>query len=163
MKRMKYLFVGVLSIGLVFSACNKEDDEEANTPSKESMLTGTWKVTALTVDPAIDFFGTPISDWYNSAFYPDCVKDNLFQFDSDKSYEFNEGSSKCDDADPFIIETGTWEFNSDKTLILTTPTGGQTEEQEYEKLTSKELVITYTEFDSTTMVNYKFTQVMTKQ
>ena len=127
------------------------------------MLVGTWKVTAFTVNPPIDFFGTQISDVYNSVFFPNCAKDDLYIFKSDKSYEINEGPSKCDDSDPQIQEVGTWGFSTNETLLLLTPTGGTTEETAFESLTSSKIVIVFSELDSLTAVLYTFKQTLTKQ
>lgn len=127
------------------------------------MLVGTWKVTAFTVNPPIDFLGTPITDMYNSLFFPNCSKDDLYVFKSDKSYEFNEGPSKCDDTDPQITDVGTWAFNTDETLLLITPNGGSTEEAAFESFSSSQIVIVFTELDTAAAVLYTFKQTLTKQ
>lgn len=151
-----------LLFSTVIVGCKKEDDDEATSPSKSAMLTGTWKVTAATVDPPIDFFGTPLSDLYNT-FFQDCNKDDLTVFNSDKSYEFNEGETKCFSSDPQIQDQGTWALSSDGKTLTLTPDTGDVEVTMIKSLTSKTFVIEEMEYDSLQGETYTFTTTLTKQ
>jgi hypothetical protein len=108
MKKILFL-VSVLAVAV--SGCKKDDDDPSNTDK----LTGkAWKVTAITVNPAISFGGISITDVY--AFLDDCEKDNTSTFNTDKTYLDDEGGSKCDPSDPQTTP-GTWAFNSDETIL----------------------------------------------
>lgn len=47
-----------------------------------------------------------------------CSKDDNMVYRTAKTYEWNEGSSKCNAKDPQVYETGTWEFNTGETEII---------------------------------------------
>jgi len=107
---MKKILMIVSLFTLIVSSCKKEDD-----PSNTEKLTGkVWKMTALTVDPAINSGGTFITDLYAQT--ADCVKNNTSTFNADKTYLEDEGATKCN---PLVPQTtsGTWAFNSDETVL----------------------------------------------
>jgi len=107
MKKILFL-VSVLAIAV--SGCKKDDD-----PSNTDKLTGkAWKVKSITVDPAISFGGSSITDLY--ALLDDCEKDNTSTFNVDKTYLDDEGGSKCDTADAQTT-SGTWAFNTNETVL----------------------------------------------
>lgn len=118
MKTLKTLFIiAIAGTFLFIASCSKDEDSVSKT---EIITANSWKYAALTINPPIDFFGIPISDFL--AFMDDCEKDNLFIFNTSGSYTIDEGATKCDDADPQTIEVGTWSFNSGETqLSLATP------------------------------------------
>jgi hypothetical protein len=107
MKKILFL-VSVLAIAV--SGCKKDDD-----PSNTDKLTGkAWKVKSITVDPAISFGGTLITDIFSQL--DDCDKDNTSTFNADKTYLDDEGATKCNPLDPQTT-SGTWAFNSDETVL----------------------------------------------
>jgi Lipocalin-like domain len=117
--------LGLLAINLL--SC-KDDDAK---PDKTKVLTGgNWKLTALTSDPAFDWFGTQVTNIY--AQLPACVKDDLTVFKSSGTVNFDEGPSKCDPNDPQTT-SGTWAFNTDETILSVT-TDGDTESWNIEEL-----------------------------
>lgn len=124
MKTIRLLpVIAIVAFALLFTACKKDDDKPL---TREQILTsGKWKVTAITVDPAINFNGVMITDFYNSAFYPDCVKDNFSTFNANGTVIDDEGPTKCSTSDPQNV-SGTWVFNSDKTIITLTYRGEST-------------------------------------
>ncbi|MEA3444121.1 MAG: lipocalin family protein [Bacteroidota bacterium] len=144
MKTLKTLIIVAIATSLfVFSSCNKDDDE----PNKKEMLTAnSWKVTAFTLDS----LGFPILDIYQ--LMDDCNKDDLTIFNEDGTYESNEGPTKCNDADPQVIEEGTWTFNSDETQIITTSDTTQT--MDIVTLNSSKLAISYTEEEEGVVYTY---------
>jgi len=107
MKKILFL-VSVLAVAV--SGCKKDDD-----PSNTDNLTGkAWKITAFTVDPAINSGGTLITDYLSQL--SDCEKDGTSTFNADKTYLDDEGATKCDPADPQTT-AGIWTFNSDETIL----------------------------------------------
>jgi hypothetical protein len=102
-----------------FAACKKDKEEE----TREKLLTsGRWQVSAMTIDPGIPFGGVTITDYYNSTLYPACVKDDFVTFNANGTLVVDEGATKCDLSAPQTV-SGTWTFNSDKTIITTTIEG----------------------------------------
>ncbi len=114
--------VVMLGACAIFATSCKDDDDA--TPDKTKQLTGgNWQLSAMTSDPAIDWFGTPVTNVY--AQLPVCVKDDLTIFKSNGAVNFDEGTSKCEPNDP-QTQTGTWAFNTDQT-VLTLTRDGETE------------------------------------
>lgn len=46
-----------------------------------------------------------------------CNKDDHFVFKADKTYEVNEGATKCDESAKDIIEQGNWNFEDNETKL----------------------------------------------
>ncbi len=100
------------------TSCKKDDDA---TPDKVKILTGgQWQLSALASDPAIDWFGTPVTNVY--AQLPACIKDDVTIFKTDGKVNFDEGPSKCSPNDPQTT-TGTWTFNPAQTVLSVTRDG----------------------------------------
>ncbi|HMQ63863.1 MAG TPA: DUF5004 domain-containing protein [Flavilitoribacter sp.] len=115
---MKILAVLVTALTLLTTSCKKDDDIA---PDKTKILTsGSWQLTAMTVDPAIDWFGTPVTNVYSQL--PACVKDDLAIFKANGTVNYDEGASKCNPNDPQTT-TGTWTFNTDQTVLSITQDG----------------------------------------
>ena len=150
----------VLAGSLILNSCKKKEDEEA-TPSKASMLAGTWKMTAFTCDPPYDLFGTPISDFF--VFFQDCEKDDLLTVKSDKTYTFNEGATKCNTSDPDLKDTGTWLLSSDGKKVTIDSDSGDAEIYDLKSLTSSSMSISMMEYDSLNAKTYTYTQTFAKQ
>ena len=109
MKTLRY-FPLLLILLLCFSACqvtSTGDPTPANAPKSELLagkLTKSWLVISSKIDG---------KEVFNQA--KACSKDDILVFRADKTYEWNEGLSKCRDKDQQIYEKGTWEFNSSET------------------------------------------------
>ena len=103
-----------------------DDDDPIVPQTVDQKLVGSWKVTAATINPAIDLDGDSIAettDIYNSILFSVCDKDDLTIYSSDYTYKEDEGATKCDPSDPQISETGTWGLNSTKTMVTHTHSG----------------------------------------
>ncbi|HET9431464.1 MAG TPA: lipocalin family protein [Chitinophagaceae bacterium] len=100
----------LLIFALGFTSCSKDDDPAPK--SKTTLLTQKdWVMTKLegkvNNEPYLDIF--PSLDA--------CFKDDRYVFKTGNTFEFNEGPTKCDPADPQIYETGSWAFTNNETKI----------------------------------------------
>ena len=104
---MKSTSMIIAAISFLFIvACSKKEDTLSNT---EKITSGTWKNTAAMYDN--DGNGTYETDEY--ANIAACYKDNYFTFFTGGTMEINEGSTKCDPADP-QTETISWQFTNNE-------------------------------------------------
>lgn len=123
---IKKISLATLVICLLLVSCSKKSKDSTPTPTPETktqLLTDkNWKVTALTVNPGIDFSGNGalITDYYAYAIAigNTCQLDNILNFNINGNYTDYEGATLCDPQDPQLYDTGTWSFqNSETTLI----------------------------------------------
>ncbi len=151
---MRNLFLLTI-IASLFVACG--DDDSGSTPgaskSKTELLTeGKWKISAMTIDPAVDMGnGTLITDFYNN-FLDECDRDDLLNWNADGTYAHDEGETSCDSASAGgeVYDEGTWSFNADQTLLTEINSDGDTSEITIVSITSTQLVgQVIEEFDST--------------
>lgn len=140
---------------LALTSCEKDENKVSNTDK----ITGTWKLTAMTVDPAIDWFGTQVTNLY--AQLPACTKDDLTIFQSNGVVKLDEGDSKCEVSDP-QTQTGTWTFNTSESTISVT-TDGETESWEINELTKDRFSVDYIVEDEEEGITYTFTATYVKQ
>ena len=142
------IILAMLPMFFSFISCEKDHEIK---PDKISLLTdGTWKISSLMVEPAIDWFGTPVTNVY--AQLPECVRDNLTIFKSNGTVNFDEGPSKCDPNEPQTI-TGSWAFNPDQTILSLT-SEGETESWKITRLDGLAITAQYEENHEG--VNYTF-------
>lgn len=149
MKNFKMIlaFLAIATVSL--SGCKKDDDD-----SKTDMLTDkNWKMTALTVDPPLNVGGTMISNVYPQI--PACQQDDLTIFNDNGTVTFDEGSTKCDPADPQSTQ-GTWTWNTDETILSITD-GGITESYTVVSLNNDVMVATFTDNSSGIVETYTVT------
>lgn len=81
-----------------------------------------------------------------------CDKDDQLIFRTDKTYEQNEGASKCDEAAAQVIEQGLWNFTDNETKL--TFSGGIII---IDRLDENTLVFTLDAPDENTGLNYRAT------
>ena len=165
---MRTLTISAISLVLfafVISGC-KKDKKETPTPTpaltKTQMITAKpWKVTAVTVSPAIDWDGqgTMVTDIYSQM--DACEKDDLVKFNTNGSYTLEEGTSVCVTGDPQVYETGTWAFNSNETALTITPSGSTV--YSYDIVSLSSTTLTYNEIYNDGTTNYTYTVTMTAQ
>lgn len=110
MKHLKPAIYILLCL-LPFTACrkNKDDDMSART----QMLTqNPWKL--IKYEERDD----PADPWIDeTASYNACELDNLYSFSAVGSVQVTEGLTKCNPADPNLIDSGTWSFQNNETVI----------------------------------------------
>lgn len=97
------------------SSCKKESSEELPPKSKSELLT------------AKEWIVEKIEERENQSAWEDifpqfapCLKDNRFKFKTNFTVEYNEGPVACAPNLPNqILETETWKFNTDETILIT--------------------------------------------
>ena len=101
------VLLSVMAGVLTFQACKKDEKDTAKTKT-ELITTGSWKMTAFTINPAVDvdFDGDTETNVFEVL--DGCIKDDLTTFKTNGTAEGNEGASKCDSADPqtYIVLPG---------------------------------------------------------
>ncbi len=145
-------------VGIAFTGCKKDKDETK--ADKTGMLAEkNWKMTAATIDPAIDWFGngTLVTNLY--AQLPVCTKDDLTIFRKNGTVAFDEGTAKCEPNDP-QTRSGLWSFNTDQTIVSVTD-DGETDSWEIIELTKEKLKVDYTIVDEG--LTYTITSTFMKQ
>ncbi len=136
----KHAVLVLLIVSTLAWSCKKDD----NKPDRLDLLVEkNWRLTALTIDPSIDWFGngTLVTNIY--AQLNNCDRDDLYIFERNGVYKLDEGPTKCSPNDPQTI-TGTWTFNPDKTVITVNITGGSNS-YTIKELESKRMVLEYQE------------------
>ena len=152
---MKFLKATML-LAVIAATLTSCDKELTNTEK----LTGTWKMTASTVDPAfVDIStGTTYTDVY--AKMDECDKDDLLIFEAAGGFKSDEGTTKCDPSDT-QTSTGTWVFNTTETTISAT-SDGSTEDYKIVSLTETTMTVTNVQTFGG-LANYTFTLTFAKQ
>jgi hypothetical protein len=108
----------IVSLFLAILSCKKDEE-----PTKKDLLCGkNWILVAETISPALNYNGTLITDLYSQL--ESCSKDDIGIFNTNGTYTFEEGLTKCDVNDPQVWDSGTWVFNSDQTILVLTGDGG---------------------------------------
>lgn len=147
MKTTKFISALIAIFAIAFlstlESCTKDEDATgSSTPSKTSLLSSDgWVLSSANVS-----FNGQTMDMMT--FMDDCDKDDILFFKADKSVVEDAGALKCDPSDDQTADAGTWAFNSGETKILATE-DGETTELSIVSLTSSELMIEFTEYDST--------------
>ncbi|MGB0391683.1 MAG: lipocalin family protein [Salibacteraceae bacterium] len=153
------IFFAVIGIALLtaLGSCKKDDDNggsDGTSVSKAGLLTSSgWVTTSIEAT-----FPDPIGTMDVFATFDDCEKDDIMIFKSDKSIVADEGATKCDPNDPQTESAGTWELTSNDTK-LRIDDAGYVDEFDIITLTSSQMSIQITEYDSGLMadITYKMT------
>lgn len=100
---------------ITFQACKKDKKDSTKTKT-ELITTGSWKLTAYTINPAadLDFDGDTETNVF--IYLDGCIKDDVTTFKTNGTAEGDEGATKCDAADPQTYSL-TWSFTSNETKI----------------------------------------------
>lgn len=96
-----FLLIAVLTLSV---SCKKNKDTVT--------IVGKWKQSSGVYSPA--FMGE--TDYFST--YSSCQKDDIIEFKANNTFEFTEGASKCDPADPQIIDGGSYSVDADLTSIV---------------------------------------------
>lgn len=158
-------FIFILLAGPFFSGCIDSSDKPiapATTDNNSELLTtAPWKLSAFTVDPAVDVNndGTPETDLYPIAAPDSCTKDDITVFKTDQTYTREEGATKCDTTADQVFESGSWAFSENaKKLTLTKSLDSSSTILDIIILSPTTLKLSYKE--DLNGVNYTFTQTL---
>ena len=149
-----YLFMLLFCI-LFLQSCYKVEVEANTLPQGYSVaqIIGAWKITGVSSDKLYDWDGNGTTEKDIYATWSDCLKDNLYQFNSNYSGTYK---LTCTDS-----KTGSWRL--DGTVTLAWKAGGSAEV--YEKIISMTSDTMKTETQSTQSngQTYIITKVWTLQ
>ncbi len=102
---------------LALVGCKKDDPAPLEAEVKGKLLAGekdaskNWRLIGLT-------FATASNPAQSQTLFG-CFADNVYTFNNNASqdYQSSEGASKCDSADPDVIEKGNWAFTLDGLIV----------------------------------------------
>jgi hypothetical protein len=108
---MKKILIPVCAAVLLLGACKKDNGSDAS--KTETLQKGKWKMTEAKLT-----FDLGEQDLYGS--FDDCVKDNLYKFNTDMTITNDAGALKCDASEPQTTTDGSWMLTSgDKKIMIT--------------------------------------------
>jgi hypothetical protein len=126
-----FLFLGTMA---VLSGCKKSDKPPATTSRTDLLTAKSWRLSSTTV--TVNGILMP-----SSLFLPDCNKDDLYKFNTDKTLIQDAGATKCNAADP-QTQAGTWALNKDQSkLTIAVPGSPLNGEADIKELTTMTLRI----------------------
>lgn len=115
MNKLIYLTLSVL---LLFSACDK-DENSPNGLTKMDLITAqSWLVQSAILDPGIQMGGFSLTNVYTMV--EACAKDDYFTFESTGIASLDQGTDVCDANLPQTISNN-WEFNEEGTKLIFNP------------------------------------------
>ena len=148
--------VCLLCLPVILAGCDLFNVDEAFDVSHKDLLTrNQWVLDAYTQTPA--YHG--VTDVF--ALLDDCVKDNIYIFGTDGSYEMDAGYLKCSESEQQSSVVGTWEIEEDFENELIIRSDSETTYFYIEKLTDSYLTIS--NLISEESVEYKITQSFRKK
>jgi len=119
MKRNAFIIGAMILMGGVITSCNSDneidcpEDFTGELVAEEELLVGTWVLSAITADEEIDLtdddVDNPSTDFF--AQYSACQRDASYTFNSDRSYEYEQGQNATDCQNKVALE-GTWRMAS---------------------------------------------------
>jgi hypothetical protein len=113
----KYVFA-LLSIGFIIWGCGKDDDDDNNNSGDKEKIqlitSATWKYDTAAI---ADNNGNPVSALPQGVIET-CDRDNTITFKSDSTGVLNEGTTKCNSADPQTTNFKWW-FKENGTVLYT--------------------------------------------
>lgn len=119
MKRNAFIIGMLVMMGGIISSCNSDNDVDCpedftgELATEEELLVGTWVLSAITADEEIDLtdddVDNPSTDFF--AQYSACQRDASYTFNSDRTYEYEQGQNATDCQNKAALE-GTWRLAS---------------------------------------------------
>jgi len=102
-------FYFAICLTIIFVSCKKDSTPKSN---PELVSQKAWLIQKeefkINADPYQDQFPS----------YPDCYKDNLFNFLISGVFNYTEGATKCNTEDPDLIGTSTWSLEENETKLM---------------------------------------------
>ncbi|MBX3254084.1 MAG: lipocalin family protein [Chitinophagaceae bacterium] len=112
---MRKIISCLILFSMIATACKKDNDPKPGNDRK-ALLVGTWKLTARTISPPVDWDGDGTLDTDIFTLLESCEQDNLTIFMSDGTVKGDYGSLPCDDDYP--IEPGQWTLTNDGKILM---------------------------------------------
>lgn len=139
MNIIKLPFVILLSISLLFTACEKETSSPIALTSKsktELLCSGKWQTKSFTINPGIDIGGgVIITDWYTQI--GECSIDDTQKYETNGSAIADEEANNCDPNGPQTYPFN-WSFKDNETILSL-----QDDDATIINLTETELIIEF--------------------
>lgn len=136
---MKKILFGLFIIVFVAASCKKDDTPANVTPTVQN-LTGSYKISQITMKSGTSA-EVPVTDDLLDA----CEKDDIHKLNSNLSYEIVDAGTKCD---PENTYTGDWSLTNSTTIVIDGDSGT------IRKFDGKNLEITYDYLGATAIVYY---------
>ncbi len=154
--KTKFLLLALLATTF-FSSCKKDKPEPADplANAHELLQNKNWKLTELTVTPAINGSTNVLDIW------DECDTDDIFLFLPANLFVLNGGGNLCDPEDP-QDESGTWSYN-EPTHLLTFQLQPVGDLYAIELTAVNDNTMTARETEVFNGVNYTYNWVFTKQ
>ncbi len=145
------------------TACKNDNNDPTPNPGNGPTFVGKkWGIQAMTISPKVDLDGDGTLDENLLVLMPDCSKDDLVIFQSDKKVTNENGSARCDDDEPATEQTGTWEYQqAGNTLRVTDTEDGTAQDWKILESSGSTFKVQYTIDELTTAgQTYKATMTM---
>jgi hypothetical protein len=118
-KLSKSLWLLVCSF-IILISCHKDENTNTAKTKTELLTTGTWKYIGATINPAYDYYGdgtltTNIFDIMKA-----CERDDFETYNTNGTWEYNEGPTKCDPSYPQIFSLP-WSLAANETKLFVGP------------------------------------------
>lgn len=101
---MKKSILSLAVVALLFSSCNKNDDDEKNLAISKENIAGNYKITSIKLN------GTEVYTEYTEP----CQRDDVFNFKTDFTYSYTDAGTQCDPNGSFT--DGEWNLSGTNSL-----------------------------------------------
>ncbi len=105
----------VLIIAITAFSCNKKNNGGPSCTANATSLSATWKVTAIKYKQTPS---SPEQDYYPVIYSHACEYDNVYVFNSNGNYTYEDRGTQCFPPDNF---SGTWSVNGNTLSVDGTP------------------------------------------
>ena len=121
MAKENWFLLFSVSLFFMMSSCKEDDPQPLKAETQAKLLAGEkgsskkWKLTIASFQQG--------SGTSSDISLETCILDNIYEFknNDDQTYQSTEGDTKCDAADPDIVEEGNWTFTLDGKIIIILP------------------------------------------
>jgi hypothetical protein len=111
LKLTRSMLLSALALTIIITGC-KKDRIEVEPEGTASFVDKTWKLDAMTINPAIDWDEDGIPDTDILGLMDECDTDDLITLRKDGKTITNFGKVKCDPTEPNESPTGSWKFDA---------------------------------------------------
>lgn len=158
---MKKLLIAFAAGALLIGAC-KEDEKEVTPPTNQAVTELTGKNWQMMSNFTVYTKGTKDSTYNEYATMDACEKDDLINFNTNKTITTKAGATKCNPTDPDTEPSGTWELSADNKK-LTITNDGVTLVFNVQELAATNLTLVYNDTTDTDFDLIKTTVVFIKK